>query len=171
MTPTQDATWQEVVVLSQDATWEVEPQPLDGSCLFHCLTASLTEGTWTPADLREVVAQQVIQDGEGIRAFIEDNMPWETYVEQIRNPASWGGEQDIAIIWRHFNTREYQSDTRAFGTSPLSIRVYDGDAGTWHTQIWGPHDATRTVILLRVNSNHYDLIRFGSASLIIGSLS
>jgi hypothetical protein len=67
----------------------------DGNCLFRSFADQLTGLETNHFEFRKTVMDYIEQHAEHFSLFMEDDEPFDDYVERMRNPCEWGGHQEL----------------------------------------------------------------------------
>ena len=114
----------------------------DGNCLFRSISKSLTGSEANHARYRDQAVQYMTQNRPDFEWFIEDDEPWDDYIERIAENAEWGGNLELKAL----------SDVLR-----VSFVIHQLDAPLFVMQCTGV--AEKTVHLAYSGQAHYDSVR------------
>jgi hypothetical protein len=140
-----------------------EPQPGDGSCLFHALAAGLGCAHGAGLSLRAEMADWIALNGDArvgpnlLRQWLQHShgMSPAEYAENLRRPSTWGGGVEMACL---------------AATAGVAVEVYERTAATEHTMIarfepnagggaLAPAGSDGRLCVAFTGGNHYELLR------------
>jgi len=129
----------EVPVPSHGATLVLRVMPDDNSCLFRalgtCLLGSSVDGV---VELRDNVASAIQADPERWNSAILNALP-DDYCRKIKDPDTWGGDIDIAILAEYWDV------------CVRNISVQDG-------HVYSYNESARNQCIIVYSGIHYDAI-------------
>ena len=132
---------------------ELVAQPMDGSCLFHCLAAGLKQldasKDYTAAEIRARVANHFAKNEGEYKKIWDGELPsraasdsFKQYISEIEKEGTWGGILELRAAARIYDARLI-----VFAT-PVEIEPF---------HVHGQQK--KRVLALRFNGRHYDLLR------------
>ena len=89
----------------------------DGNCLFRSISDQLTSSEHAHDNVREALCDFVEANQPDFEPFIEDDEPFDDYLERMRNDGEWGGNFELAaavqcfginIVVHNFQAPRYQ---------------------------------------------------------------
>jgi OTU domain-containing protein 3 len=89
----------------------------DGNCLFRSISDQLTSSEHAHFNVREALCDFVEANQPDFEPFIEDDEPFDDYLERMRNDGEWGGNFELAaavqcfginIVVHNFQAPRYQ---------------------------------------------------------------
>lgn len=110
--------------------------PRDGNCLFSSVSQQLEGNASNWAHYRRAACEHMEEENDFFAAFVEDDEPWDEYIERMRRPGTWGGNlelQALSIITRcNIAVYQYGQACLRIDNHPKSARVinlayFDGE--------------------------------------------
>jgi OTU domain-containing protein 3 len=119
---------------------EMEP---DGNCLFRSLSDQIAGDASGHRDLRQRIIDYVETNRDDFEPFMEDDEPFDDYVDRMREDGEWGGNQELCAAARLLNRQIiiHQFQAPRMELSPFTTEP----EGTLHVCYRG--------------ENHYDSVR------------
>ena len=69
----------------------------DGHCLYRSIAAQVEHAN-TYSSVRALCAESLLRHRAELEAFVETDTPYEDYVDQVRNTATWGGSLELRAL-------------------------------------------------------------------------
>ena len=148
------------------------PKEKDGNCFYHCLADELG------IDAMEVRSQiGVFVTTSGERALVEDfnmifydDFSFRDLVRDVTRPGGWGGQHEMALAQHIFGREIIVFDIRETTNCPIAVTLFAPDRKLKSSfdfnspgDLLKLKDTTATfenpIFLLRVNTNHFDLLK------------
>ena len=80
----------------------------DGNCLFRCFSYSLTSSPHSQHEhqvYRTTIMNEIESHSSEYKFFIEDDEPFDQYIDRLRTDGEWGSGMEIMAACRLFNVR------------------------------------------------------------------
>ena len=100
----------------------------DGNCLFRSISDQLDGTQMNHKQYRKDAIDYMLQNRDNFEPFIEDDVPFDEYIDDMDKDGEWGGNLEIqALSMRHeFNAIVHQLDAPVFAVSnfdPNAVRT------------------------------------------------
>eukprot|EP00923_Selenidium_pygospionis_P003724 GHVN01005905.1.p1 GENE.GHVN01005905.1~~GHVN01005905.1.p1 ORF type:complete len:462 (-),score=36.83 GHVN01005905.1:940-2325(-) len=128
--------------LSELELW-IKTIPSDGNCLFAAFGDQLVgcHSDKTANQLRRNVVEHLRRNKEHYQHFVEDDMPYDEYVNQMSNPGYWGGHVELDCLSSLYK---------------VNILVHQVNGRSYSMQRF---DTTRRCLMLAFHEKHYNSVR------------
>eukprot|EP01027_Heterolobosea_sp_BB2_P014582 GEZU01020929.1.p1 GENE.GEZU01020929.1~~GEZU01020929.1.p1 ORF type:complete len:316 (-),score=74.41 GEZU01020929.1:99-1046(-) len=70
----------------------------DGNCLFRSAADQIEDNQSKHQAYRQTVVDYIVANREFFEPFIEDDEPWEEYIENMRKDGTWGGNIELQAL-------------------------------------------------------------------------
>lgn len=122
--------------------FNIEPVSRDGECLFHCFSSKLEEiglGPYTPAELRSIVAERIVNDYRKYGDFLarDENQELRAAAEAYANIISlpmtqqhsiYGGQLEVTILAEAFQLSYHIFQTPAVFNGQPQTTIHSDDS-------------------------------------------
>jgi OTU domain-containing protein 3 len=115
----------------------------DGNCMFRAIADQLEGNQEAHWDFRHRVMNFMEENRGAFEPFVEDDVPFDTYVVRMRRDSEWGGHLELQAI------------SQCFG---VNIIVHQLGTQPWEIQNF-PHPA-RALHLSYHDGEHYASVRY-----------
>ena len=75
----------------------------DGNCLFRAIADQLDGDQNNHDTYRQAIVEYIIKCKDDFAPFVEDDVDFETYVEQMKEDAEWGGQIELTACSRLYS--------------------------------------------------------------------
>ena len=115
----------------------------DGNCLFRAISDQLYSNEHNCNNVRETLCNHIETNRNDFEPFIEDDEPFETYLQRMRENAEWGGNFELAaavqcfgvtIVVHNLQAPRYQltchnssSAIKDVGGGTIHVSYHDGE--------------------------------------------
>jgi len=108
----------------------------DGNCLFRAIADQLVDDPSRHAEFRKRIMDFVEAQREAFEPFVEDDIPFEVYVSDMRKMSSWGGHIEIQafslqyqcnVIIHQLDQPRWEVNNHDLPKKTIHLSYHDGD--------------------------------------------
>lgn len=108
----------------------------DGNCLFRAIADQLVDNPNKHAEYRQKIMDFVEANREDYEPFVEDDIPFDTYIADMRKLASWGGHIEIQacsvlyecnVIIHQLDQPRWEVNNHQIPKKTIHLSYHDGD--------------------------------------------
>eukprot|EP01114_Cavostelium_apophysatum_P019962 TRINITY_DN6573_c0_g1_i2.p1 TRINITY_DN6573_c0_g1~~TRINITY_DN6573_c0_g1_i2.p1 ORF type:complete len:503 (+),score=145.03 TRINITY_DN6573_c0_g1_i2:119-1627(+) len=114
----------------------------DGNCLFRAVSDQMYGHPELHAQLRDQACNFIARNRENFEPFIEDDVPFDKYVAEMRQSSTWGGNMEIQAL------------SSVLG---VNVVIHQLDFPRWEVNNYGPQ--TRAIHISYHDGEHYASVR------------
>jgi len=108
----------------------------DGNCLFRAIADQMVDDPQQHADFRKKIMDFVEAQRDAFEPFVEDDIPFETYLSDMRKNGSWGGHIEVQafsllyqcnVIIHQLDQPRWEVNNHQIPKSTIHLSYHDGD--------------------------------------------
>jgi OTU domain-containing protein 3 len=117
--------------------YQIEYIDADGNCLFRSISDQLFSDQTHHLEIRHQIMNYIHDHQDHFQLFIEDDEPFEDYLERLRCPGEWGGHQELYAASQilKLNIHVHQLDAPQFLLSAPILSSNNGRTPTRNIHI------------------------------------